>query len=679
MSVFGAIEPPDREYEVALTKQLTAANASGGRYELEIALQSATELVSHHLLVDFEVAFLRSLSVARGKLKQLIMQNVVAGEPPECVLAHAQASAEAKARADERRAAREAKREMAPIIQEGKNAEQEKEGKMKSLARLAGEETQGVEGGAPPPPSLSSITSSTAAGDKVGWAHGRESDTHSKTATMTGNEREDVDEEDQEEDETLDEISELPSLSVQSLSVQKLDGNSSVESRHQRTETAPGLMGQTTNKAAKKKRNSLWSSMGNGTGTPVTTTARRKHAKRGSLMPNFFRKKSSSIASPRSGLKTTPPLAPAAPPPSSHTQQVPALSSKIIDASSNPRRKSSMTDKDLEALLSRSTSLAPDAAVDALMKAENTPAANQGRHKKTNSYEAIVGAMDYDHTVLAVELFGAGSGLVNGLYTRVGMRTQAPVFESSSGFRITREIAQDGTLGWICGKLESDGYSRAFYGAADSSNDVPQKNGPPKNKFVALEGNDPPPRVENYFGKMNHDEDGTIVVHPWSVPFDRERFLNQMEMNGGVVVIKHPRDYLGKPTNRVLWIDMKDGGRLNFAKESAAGGRAYFRRSGGVESSESERDSRSSFSKSTRGVKGLEFKRFISISKGKTTDVFKRTSDDVDESMCLSVIASSRTLDLRCASKKMRDWLYRGLTLVALKNRAQRGRSVAVK
>ena len=110
--------------------------------------------MSHHLLVDFEVAFLRSLSVARGKLKQLIMQNVVAGEPPECVLAHAQASAEAKARADERRAAREAKREMAPIIQEGKNAEQEKEGKMKSLARLAGEETQGVEGGAPPPPSL---------------------------------------------------------------------------------------------------------------------------------------------------------------------------------------------------------------------------------------------------------------------------------------------------------------------------------------------------------------------------------------------------------------------------------------------------------------------------------------------------------------------------------------------
>ena len=78
-------------------------------------------------------------------------------------------------------------------------------------------------------------------------------------------------------------------------------------------------------------------------------------------------------------------------------------------------------------------------------------------------------------------------------------------------------------------------------------------------------------------------------------------------------------------------------------------------------------------------MKGLEFERFISISKGKTTDVFKRTSDDVDKSLCLSVVASSRTLDLRCASEKMRDWLYRGLTLVALKNRGMRGMNAVVR
>ena len=70
--------------------------------------------------------------------------------------------------------------------------------------------------------------------------------------------------------------------------------------------------------------------------------------------------------------------------------------------------------------------------------------------------------MNHDYAVLAVELFGAGSVLANGLYVRVGMRTQAPVFENSHGFRITREIAQDGTMGWICGKLEAGGKSMAF-------------------------------------------------------------------------------------------------------------------------------------------------------------------------------------------------------------------------
>ena len=45
-----------------------------------------------------------------------------------------------------------------------------------------------------------------------------------------------------------------------------------------------------------------------------------------------------------------------------------------------------MTDEDLEALLSRSTSLAPDAAVFALAKSEEAAAC----HRKNNSYKAVV-------------------------------------------------------------------------------------------------------------------------------------------------------------------------------------------------------------------------------------------------------------------------------------------------
>ena len=99
--------------------------------------------------------------------------------------------------------------------------------------------------------------------------------------------------------------------------------------------------------------------------------------------------------------------------------------------------------------------------------------------------------------------------------------------------------------------------------AADSLDGNSQIHGPPKHKFVTLDGDDPPPRVQNHFGKLDHDEDGGIVVRPWSLPFNLERFLDCMEAGGGVVVVKHPRDYLGKPTKRKLWIDTNDGGRIN--------------------------------------------------------------------------------------------------------------------
>ena len=313
MSAFGAIEPPDREYEDALTKQLTAANASGGRYELEIALQSATELVSHHLLVDFEVAFLRSLSVARGKLKSLITQNVVAGEPPECVLAHAQASAAAKARADERRAVREAKRVRALEMQkeevevrQAESIEEDVLGTEVTAAAAAADMTTLLT-------SRTSAAAAAAAGEpKKNNAKVLGSEVQGNAASVKGHEAEDDVDDDigDEDDETPEGISELPSLSVQ-----KLNRGCGIAAKpgHQRTETAPGLMG---GQKTKSKRNSLWSRIGHSADTSVAIKTKSKHAKRGSLMPNFFRKKSASVASPSKGGMSSAQhlnLAPAAP------------------------------------------------------------------------------------------------------------------------------------------------------------------------------------------------------------------------------------------------------------------------------------------------------------------------------------------------------------------------------
>ena len=605
LSTFSGIEPPDREYEEALTKQLCAANISGGRYELEIALASATELVSHHLLVDFEVDFLRSLSVARGKLKKLIEKGVVAGEPPDIVMAHAQASAEAKEKADSRRALRKTKLKDDAMLLESDETEG---GGNKKLLNLS------VNGEREPD------TLKTEESTRLGPTDQQtiEAKTNQKVKGNGGK-------------GTTDSLSALPSLAVQSLA-------HSNSMQHRRTETAPGLNEHRDHKM-KKKRSTMWGGMSASKSGVVNSKQTR--SKRTSLVPDFLR------------------------------TQKPILPSEERVASDDGGQQtrtratsSSLTHEDLESLLERSSSFAPEAAVAALTKSGG------GRARlaeKRNSYAAVAKSMDYEHAVIAVELFGAGTRLVNGLYSRVGMRTQAPVFENKSGCRITREIAQDGTIGWICGMLGSIGESTPYYGAADKPDEPPQISGPPKRHFVCLEGKNPAPRVNIHFGKLEHDSFGNVLVQPWAVPFDRGRFLDCMQSKGGVWVVKHPRDFLGKPTERLLWIDTKDGGRLNISKVKNSG--SVSGKYSSISAAGSAPEPGPARNRAMKNTKSLEFSKFVSVSRGKTTDVFRRAKD-VDGRMCLSVIASSRTLDLRCSSEKMRDWLFRGLTLIALKNKS---------